>query len=107
MYSKYAITIDESKAVNYAVYIVNYCSHRNYYIDNYRLGPYLFYAQAHHLFGYNKPLFEDDIIATENGAMVRAVYKQFGVFGSAIIPEILRTEELNEKTWKKKIWIFS
>lgn len=106
VYNVYNVSINKNKAMECAIYIINYCNHRGYYIDRYRLGPYLFYAQANHLFKFEKPLFEDDILATEYGARVKSVDEQFAIYGSAIIPSISYTMELNEETWgyKPKDW---
>jgi len=62
-------------------------------VTNLKLQKLLYYTQGFHLAIYNKPLFEENILAWEHGPVVREVYTAFNQHGSAAIP--VPEEEVN------------
>ncbi len=55
-------------------------------VSNLKLQKLLYYSQGFHLALFNRPLFEEDILAWEHGPVVREVYRRYSRFGSGAIP---------------------
>lgn len=56
------------------------------YISNLKLQKLLYYAQGFHIAIFEKPLFDDKIVAWEHGPVVESLYYEYKQNGSAAIP---------------------
>lgn len=70
------------KALNLAQYIIKRQLKINKPIDNFRLNKLLYIIQYKSLFTTNKPIFDDDIFAYQNGPVVENVYYYYRAFGA-------------------------
>lgn len=68
------------KAIDIAHYIINNSS-----VNNLRLNKILYYCQRESLKRYNKPLFDDEILAYKYGAVVSNVYYMYCGYGGLCI----------------------
>lgn len=57
-------------------------NNRTFYVGNAKLNKFLHLAQNVYLAKYGRKLFEDDLVAYDNGAVVPAVLKKFAVLVS-------------------------
>ncbi len=55
-------------------------------ISNLKLQKMIYYAQGFHLAMFNKPFFEDNIIAWEHGPVVENLYFKYKEYGAGEIP---------------------
>ncbi len=55
-------------------------------LTNLKIQKLVYYAQGFHLALYNKPLFEENILAWEHGPVVESLYHEFKSYGSSPIP---------------------
>lgn len=55
-------------------------------ISNLKVQKLLYYTQGFHLAIYNKPLFDEEIVAWQYGPVVPDVYREYKQYGSSSIP---------------------
>lgn len=72
-------------ALDVAEYIILYEEENGHLINNLKLQKILYFLQAEFIVAYNKTLFDEDIIAWDFGPVVKSVYFNYNVFGSASI----------------------
>lgn len=56
-------------------------------ISNLKLQKLVYYAQGFHLAMFDKPLFDEPILAWEHGPVVESLYQSYKSFGSGAIPQ--------------------
>jgi uncharacterized phage-associated protein len=56
-------------------------------ISNLKLQKLLYYMQGFHLAIFNKPLFQEDVVAWSYGPVVREVYQEYKQYGNGAIPQ--------------------
>lgn len=74
------------KAMDVALYIINYLSSDNYSVSNLKLQKLLYFVQGFFLCIKNQPCFNEEIEAWDFGPVVPEVYHQYKFFGSNGIP---------------------
>ena len=76
------------RAISVAHYIVEYCNSIGRGISNLKLQKILYFVQAEFLVSTadNSPCFSDAIEAWDFGPVVPNVYRQYKIYGSAMIP---------------------
>lgn len=67
-------------------------------LTNLKLNKLLYYSQAIHLAMYDKPLFEDDIVAWQYGPVVKDVYVSFAPNQGNVISDSLSPDYRDEMT---------
>lgn len=67
-------------------YIINYSIEIKKPISNLKLQKLLYYTQAAFLVKFNKPCFNEAIIAWEYGPVVREAYDRYKIYGRSDIP---------------------
>lgn len=94
----------ESKnVIDIAKYIINSFDDKEFRISNIELQKVLYYLQAAFLVEFNKPCFEEKIIAWKYGPVVEEAYRKFSVFGSQDIPKQEKSENFEFNFEKMKI----
>lgn len=78
------------KAVDIAIYIVNYSNEKDYGISNLKLQKLLYFVQAYFLIKSKgkRYCFDDKIEAWSLGPVVPAAYHEFKIYGGCNIPKI-------------------
>jgi uncharacterized phage-associated protein len=56
-------------------------------LSNLKVQKLVYYAQGFHLAMYDKPLFDEQIVAWEHGPVVESLYHEFKAYGSNPIPQ--------------------
>ncbi len=76
------------RAISVAHYIVEYCNRIGKGISNLKLQKILYFVQAEFLVSTpdHSPCFKDTIEAWDFGPVVPSVYRQYKIYGSAVIP---------------------
>lgn len=98
--AKYFLSKDtEKKLFNTNVIILN---GRNCYEGNVRLNKYLYFAQTVYLARYGKLLFQENILAYDNGPIVKEVMEKYAVIRGSKNIEVLLEDEI--KVFLDKIY---
>lgn len=85
-------------AMFYARQVIKYCHENDHKITNLQLQKILYFLQAQNLKFHNEPLFEDDFVAYEYGAIIYEVYNNYCRYGAyAIADDITDRLELSYK----------
>ena len=84
---------DKLKAIDVAHYIIN-----NSLVSNLRLNKLLYYCQYESLKKYNKPLFADDFVAFEYGAVVPDVYYMYCCYGGLNICTVYNDVNISKQS---------
>ncbi|MDR0864778.1 MAG: DUF4065 domain-containing protein [Candidatus Symbiothrix sp.] len=83
--------METQKVLDVAYKIINSCTDKELgdMISNLKLQKMLYYVQGFHLAFFDKPLFEDEIVAWQYGPVVPDMYRKFAQFGSSplFVPE--------------------
>lgn len=74
------------KAIDIAVYVINYINRHECSVSNLKLQKILYYIQAAFLCDKNKECFSDTILCWRHGPVVPTVYDVFNKYGSDNIP---------------------
>lgn len=74
------------KALDVAKYIIDKCNEKNMAIGNLKLQKVLYFVQAEFLVVKNTPCFVEEIEAWDFGPVIPEVYREYKVYGGAIIP---------------------
>ena len=74
------------KALDVAKYIIDKCNEKNMAIGNLKLQKVLYFVQAEFLVVKNIPCFIEEIEAWSFGPVIPEVYREYKVYGGAIIP---------------------
>lgn len=73
-------------------------------VTNLKLNKVLFYVHAFHLVRHRQPLIKNHFEAWEHGPVVRVVYHEFKIFGSAPITKL--AQHLNYETGREEVIAF-
>jgi len=68
-------------------------------ISNLKLQKLLYYAQGYHLALFDKPLFDEQILAWKHGPVVRSIWEKYRDFESRAIP---RPDRYDPRALKKE-----
>lgn len=72
-------------ALDIAEYIILYEDKQGHLMNNLKLQKILYFLQAEFIVAYNMTLFDEAIIAWDFGPVVKSVYFNYNIFGSASI----------------------
>ena len=79
-----------------AEYVIGYYSmEKQSYISNLKLQKVMYFLQANHLVSTGRKLFDEKIEAVSFGPVIKSVYKEYMIYGSANIPYHKNTYKLN------------
>lgn len=98
-----SVQIESAKytAMDFARYIINFCTNNGMAISDLKLQKVLYYIQLAFIFHLKRDAFVDDIEAWPYGPVVRNVYNAYSSYGSTKIcleyedTEIFSLDELN------------
>lgn len=82
-----------------AIYIINYCNKKCYYISNLRLQQILYFTQTTFLVIHNKECFQEEIEAWDFGAVIPSIYKKFCKYANLNIPVIEEYIDTSKGVW--------
>ncbi|BBM89212.1 hypothetical protein COTS27_00907 [Spirochaetota bacterium] len=88
------------KAITIANYLLRLNHHKRdgyYLIDNLKLQRLLYYCQGYHLAVFDKRLFDDPIIATERGPIIKSIYNHYKAYNDKSINNSRRTSRGMDK----------
>ncbi|MFD1136777.1 Panacea domain-containing protein [Paenibacillus urinalis] len=88
------MVINKTTAVNVAQWFIqhNYDHPRNKFDGNMKLQKMLYFSQLVHMAKYDEPLFEEKIIAFENGSVVEEVRQPYYYHNTEFIENALNTD---------------
>jgi uncharacterized phage-associated protein len=72
-------------ALDIAEYIIRYEDEQDHCINNLKLQKIMYFLQAQFVVSCGKSLFDEDLIAWDFGPIVKSVYFNYNMFGSATI----------------------
>lgn len=80
-------------------------------ISNLKIQKLVYYAQGFSLALYNKPLFEEDIVAWMHGPVVESLYHLYKQYGTGAIPEpekfdINKYSKEEQELLKDVYWVY-
>ena len=89
--------LSEVTALIVAERIVDFCNDHGDLISNLKLQKLVYYVQAWYLALYEKPLFNEPIIATHSGPVQKDVFERYQNYGSGPIDQDNSGREVPEK----------